>query len=97
MILEKDSSILGYPGEISKSMNADHHNVCKYDSPQDSNYIGVRNALKSLVARFRSVGRFPESLFYPESVPHHSISIVIALVYDYANLVIQRKDPSGTR
>ena len=57
MILEKDSSILGYPGEISKSMNADHHNVCKYDSPEDSNYIDVRNALKSLVSRFRSVGR----------------------------------------
>ena len=59
MILEKDSSILGYPGEISKSMNADHHQICKYDSSQDSNYISVRNALKSLVSRFCAVGRFP--------------------------------------
>ena len=42
MVLEKDSSILGYPQEISKSLNADHHGVCKYPNPQDSNYISVR-------------------------------------------------------
>jgi hypothetical protein len=51
MILEKDSSILGYPGEISKALHADHHNVCKYDSPTDPNYIIVRNALKSLIGK----------------------------------------------
>ena len=56
MVLEKDSSILGYPQEISKSLNADHHGVCKYPNPQDSNYISVRNALKSLVGRYRVKG-----------------------------------------
>ena len=57
MILEKDSSVLGYPGEISKALNADHHNVCKYDSPKDPNYIVVRNALKSLVSKIISTSR----------------------------------------
>lgn len=52
MILEKDFSILGYSGEISKPMNADHHNVCKYASQKDLNYISVRNVLKSLIDRF---------------------------------------------
>lgn len=56
MVLEKDSSILGYPGEISKSLNADHHDVCKFTSPEDPNYVSVRNALKSLVGQFRSRG-----------------------------------------
>jgi len=51
MILEKDSSVLGYPGEVSKALNADHHGVCKYDSPSDSNYIAVRNALKSIMGK----------------------------------------------
>lgn len=51
MILEKDSSVLGYPGETSKALNADHHNVCKYDSPSDPNYITVRNALKSIISK----------------------------------------------
>ena len=51
MILEKDSSVLGYPGETSKALDADHHNVCKYDSPKDPNYIIVRNVLASLIGK----------------------------------------------
>lgn len=54
MILEKDSSVLGYPGETSNALNADHHNVCKYDSPRDPNYILVKNALNSLVRKIIS-------------------------------------------
>ncbi|KAL8888657.1 MAG: hypothetical protein Q9192_006143, partial [Flavoplaca navasiana] len=49
MVLEKDSSILGYPNEVSKALNADHHNVCKYADRRDPNYISVRNAMKSLL------------------------------------------------
>jgi hypothetical protein len=56
MVLEKDSSILGYPGEISKPLNADHHNICKYDGPQDPNYITVRNVLKLLMSKIISKG-----------------------------------------
>ena len=51
MILEKDASVLGYPGETSKALDADHHNVCKYDGPHDPNYILVRNVLKSLMSK----------------------------------------------
>lgn len=49
MVLDKDSSILGYTKEVSRPLNADHHGVCKYYGPEDSNYISVRNALSSLV------------------------------------------------
>ncbi|KAL8781299.1 MAG: hypothetical protein Q9213_006074 [Squamulea squamosa] len=28
LVVSKDTAILGYPGEVSKSMDADHHNVC---------------------------------------------------------------------
>ncbi|KAL8833153.1 MAG: hypothetical protein Q9170_004455 [Blastenia crenularia] len=51
MVLEKDSSILGYPDEVSKPLDADHHNVCKYASQQDPNYVSVRNALRSVLRR----------------------------------------------
>ena len=51
MILDKESSILGYTKEISRPLNADHHGVCKYSSPEDSNYISVRNALCSLMKK----------------------------------------------
>ncbi|KAI0520959.1 hypothetical protein F5B22DRAFT_32557 [Xylaria bambusicola] len=53
MVLEKDSSVLGYPGEISRSLQADHHDVCKFSSPTDPNYITVRNAIKTLIAQLR--------------------------------------------
>lgn len=53
MVLDKDSSMLGYPAEISRPLQADHHDVCKYSSPIDSNYVTVRNAIKSLVSMFR--------------------------------------------
>ncbi|KAL9040829.1 MAG: hypothetical protein Q9214_004327, partial [Letrouitia sp. 1 TL-2023] len=56
MVLEKDSSVLGYPGEISKALDADHNGVCKFDSPDDPLYINVRNVLKSLVSSFPSPG-----------------------------------------
>ncbi|KAK8197607.1 uncharacterized protein BKA78DRAFT_278390 [Phyllosticta capitalensis] len=56
MILEKDSSVLGYPREISIPLVADHHDVCKYSSPQDKNYIAVLNVLKDLMSLLRSAG-----------------------------------------
>ncbi|KAI9804038.1 MAG: hypothetical protein M1833_000319 [Piccolia ochrophora] len=48
MILERDSSTLGYPEEIAKPLTADHHDVCKYTSTQDPNYRSVRDVLISL-------------------------------------------------
>ncbi|KAI8955156.1 hypothetical protein F4801DRAFT_529818 [Xylaria longipes] len=51
MVLEKDSSVLGYPGEVSKPLDADHHDVCKFNGLDDPRYIAVRNALMSLVGR----------------------------------------------
>jgi hypothetical protein len=57
MVLEKDSSVLGYPGETSKALDADHHGVCKYDSPKDPNYITVRNVLKSLLSKIISTSK----------------------------------------
>lgn len=56
MVLDKDSSILGYTKEISRPLDADHHGICKYSSPDDSNYVSVRNALSSLVKQLRSRG-----------------------------------------
>lgn len=56
MIVEKDSATLGYQGEITKPLNADHHEVCKYINPQDSNYRSVRDVLRSMVEQFRTKG-----------------------------------------
>ncbi|VUC30640.1 unnamed protein product [Clonostachys rosea] len=52
MVLEKDSSVLGYPSEISKPLHADHKSICKYDNPADENYIAIKNAITYLVSDF---------------------------------------------
>ncbi|MBE3047105.1 hypothetical protein IMZ48_32200 [Candidatus Bathyarchaeota archaeon] len=51
MVLEKDSSVLGYPGEVSMPLEGDHHEVCKYESRVDPRYVAVRNVLKSLIKK----------------------------------------------
>ncbi|KAL9619809.1 MAG: hypothetical protein Q9160_005645 [Pyrenula sp. 1 TL-2023] len=57
MVLDKGSAILGYSKEISRPLYADHHGVCKYSSPDDANYVSVRNALGTLVEEIaRKVG-----------------------------------------
>ncbi|KAB5522826.1 hypothetical protein GE09DRAFT_493848 [Coniochaeta sp. 2T2.1] len=57
MVLGKDSSMLGYPGEVSKPLDADHHDVCKFDSVSDPRYITVRNALLNVISK--AVGKAP--------------------------------------
>ncbi|KAL9092671.1 MAG: hypothetical protein Q9159_000742 [Coniocarpon cinnabarinum] len=49
LIVKKESSIIGCRGEISQPLNADHHNICKFASLNDSNYISVRNTLKTIL------------------------------------------------
>ena len=65
MVLERDSSVLGYPGEVSKALHADHHGVCKYESPQDPIYVTVRNVLKSLVRKLPIPGIRDEATTTP--------------------------------
>ena len=49
LLLDRESSILGYPGEQSSSLVADHHGMSKYKNRTDSNYIDVRNALRYVI------------------------------------------------
>lgn len=88
MVLEKESAILGYSKEVSRPLYADHHGVCKYSSPEDVNYVSVRNALGTLVEEIaRKVGvsadqaidefqtlqgLFPSSLDYDDDLDKYS-------------------------
>ena len=64
MILEKDSSILGYPGETSQPLDADHHNVCKFSHRHEQNYKSVRAVLATLISDYgqKVVDSLPKSL-----------------------------------
>lgn len=58
MILDQESAKLGYPGEVSRSLNADHHGVCKFHNADDSNYRVILSALKSLVSTYLPTGKY---------------------------------------
>ncbi|KAI0158132.1 hypothetical protein GGR57DRAFT_500249 [Xylariaceae sp. FL1272] len=45
LIVDRDSAVLGYRGEIAQPLNADHRSICKFDSFVDPNYITIRNSL----------------------------------------------------
>ena len=49
LIVEKDSAIIGLPGERIQLLNADHRHVCKFDDPADNNYRTLRNAFVSTI------------------------------------------------
>ncbi|KAK3905373.1 hypothetical protein C8A05DRAFT_30781, partial [Staphylotrichum tortipilum] len=45
LVVERDSAVLGNKREVVNPMNADHRNICKFDSPAHPNYIFIRNWL----------------------------------------------------
>ncbi|KAF4459376.1 Cytochrome cd1-nitrite reductase-like C-terminal heme d1 [Fusarium albosuccineum] len=53
IVVERESAILGYAGELSAPLHADHHRVCKYPSQQDPNYMTVRDAIRFMVQEFQ--------------------------------------------
>lgn len=44
LIVEKTSAVLELPGEQVSHLNADHSQVCKFDTPSDRNYIRLKDA-----------------------------------------------------
>ncbi|KAI1125662.1 NACHT and WD domain protein [Nemania abortiva] len=51
LIVDKDSAVLGpgFKNEISRYLNANHRGICKFDSPEDPNYLSLKNSLSSAV------------------------------------------------
>ena len=45
LIVDPESATLGYRDERQIPMNADHRSICKFQTPQDQNYIIIRNSL----------------------------------------------------
>ncbi|KAK1238854.1 hypothetical protein MKX08_005915 [Trichoderma sp. CBMAI-0020] len=51
LIVNPESAVLGYREEKQIPMTADHRSICKFDTPEDSNYALLRNALASTASR----------------------------------------------
>ncbi|KAI2623191.1 hypothetical protein GGR54DRAFT_629765 [Hypoxylon sp. NC1633] len=55
IVVERHSATLGYPNEEVAAMNADHRQLCKFNSPADPNYRILRNALHTAVDILREL------------------------------------------
>ena len=73
LVVEKLSATLGYPHEEIAAMNADHRHVCKFESPTDSNYRLLRNALHTAVDKIRAlVARNEPVILRSQQTPGHT-------------------------
>jgi hypothetical protein len=64
LFIDKDSSLLGYPGEIAVPLDANHADVCKFGSPKDINYLKVLEGLKMVI---KNTFESPLGLYTPLS------------------------------
>lgn len=56
MVVEKDSAVLGYPGEQVVMMNANHRDICKFDDMSDPNFVTVSNVIGTMVDSLSKLG-----------------------------------------
>ncbi|CAM1506290.1 Fc.00g059310.m01.CDS01 [Cosmosporella sp. VM-42] len=85
VIVDHESAVLGYPGERQMPINADHRSICKFESPEDPNYLIIRNALASIThnllhqelqlpdAHDRDELTSIEELLQVEGIPEHDL------------------------
>lgn len=68
LIVEKSNATLFYPNERSELLNGDHRSICKYETPEDSNYITIYNALASTIETVTSSKTATSSWKHVESL-----------------------------
>ena len=61
LIVDKNSAILGLPGEEVQLLNADHSNVCKFEKPSDNNYCTIRNAFITTITSIEKTYLTPKT------------------------------------
>ncbi|KAK0705607.1 hypothetical protein B0H67DRAFT_497495 [Lasiosphaeris hirsuta] len=49
-VVDKESAVLGFPGEHTQYINADHRHICKFDDRDSPNYKILQRALLTTVA-----------------------------------------------
>ncbi|KAF4472601.1 NACHT and WD domain [Fusarium albosuccineum] len=45
MVVDRESAVIGAPHEHINPLNADHIGACKFESPDDPNYVLIKNSL----------------------------------------------------
>lgn len=91
LILEKQSSVLGYQHETPQPLVANHHDVCKFSSPEDPNYQSVKGALRSIINTVRCSNEHKCEEEQELSALRKWLSVHVAPENDLASIRIDRK------
>ena len=49
-------SLLGFGHETVQYLNGGHRDICKFDNPEDPNYITIKNALATAISSLLEEG-----------------------------------------
>jgi hypothetical protein len=90
--------MLDLPGEEVQLINADHLNICKFESPSDSNYCILRNAFVSTITSIEKTYLLPRILQREDQMKALSryLGLVESPTADLANAVQHQVDGSCT-
>ncbi len=65
IVVEKDSAVMGLPGEHVQYLEADHRQVCKFDNPAHPNYRIMQRCLLRAVEDLEGECKFSTVLVIP--------------------------------
>ncbi|CZT11979.1 uncharacterized protein RCO7_07986 [Rhynchosporium graminicola] len=93
MVVERDSAILGYPGEISAPLRADHHGLTKFKDRADVDYRDVRNVLRSFLRKIQNPETPPGAASPVTCAVSLDQLLGIKIISDDLDAIKQRRSP----
>ena len=72
VVVEKDSAVLGYPGEQVVMVNANHRGICKFDHQSDPNFVTVSNVIGTVVDSLSKLGANLQPLYLLRTLSSNS-------------------------
>jgi hypothetical protein len=109
VVVDLHSATLGYHNEEIAAMDADHRQVCKFDTPADPNYKMLRNALLTAIDMIRKAMteaepesphelgvRLPIDSFAPPPKPSMSPAEAVSLLRSFLGVQHSPEDDLAT-
>ncbi|KAH6631000.1 hypothetical protein B0J18DRAFT_117751 [Chaetomium sp. MPI-SDFR-AT-0129] len=96
VVVEKESAILGLPGEHIQYVEADHRHLCKFESPISPNYILLQRAFLTTIEELESDNLFQHRDEYREQMKQISSFLLVEQRPDAVLLAINEKQHEGS-
>ncbi|KAK4186217.1 hypothetical protein QBC35DRAFT_501687 [Podospora australis] len=96
LVVEKESAILGLPGEHTQYMEADHRHICKFESPVSSNYVILQRAFLTTIEELEADNLFQRRDTYRSQMKQISSFLRVDQRPDATLLAINEKQHHGS-